>query len=576
MIKDNCMSIILLLSICIFATVPDAYAISEDTLSWLTGNTYRVDQTDNVLTDKEYTIKVIEFPPPVRGERTIGGGIVPETPVIPFIKFELYKDIINNSNPIGTFLLSEIGDKLISTDQELKITLDSIPSGTSQDWIYEYYNPWAVIKIQRRAIPNLDIAINLKDIDNIDNIDNDNGDTIDPRGNFNIEIKIKNTGEDHLRNVNYIINIDPSLNIVTSVNLKDTVYQLNKDEEKTIELTLTAPAHLEEKEYDIRVNVTGNDIKDIVYKWDASKRIKVRSDIRSISINKQVPRNTTYLKENVRVILNVINGGYARIDNIQINDTIPEKLLFIENNTGYNIKEISFNKTFLDQTSSWTIDYTLKPIEPGVYLLPGFRANFSIRGEKFSMTSGETGFRVFGPKLVLNKLTTSKGNDIIDIKVVAKNIGNGFASKVTIEDQLPNNATLISGKTGLNTSLDENEEKTISYVIKIPDIKDIDSISWPPARAIYYLNDYRFESSSEKIEKITEIISPEIIPKQTVDIPSPQITQIVQKEEEDTKRVVATIPAKTPTTSPKESPGFMVYELLVGLVLVLCLLGKKR
>lgn len=567
-----------------FTMITPTYALSNESIKWSEeGNTYRLTPADNTITETEYTIKAIEFPSPVRGYKSINGSVNPENPVTPFIRLELYKDIINNTSPVDTFTIG-IGDEFITSDQEMRITINDIPGSTSQDWVYEYYNPWVTIKTQKRSIPNLDIAIDLS-YKSGSTMDEDN---IRSGENIEAEVRIKNTGDDVLKNVEF--DIDPGQlllnNVAATIKLKDSIYQLNKDEEKVIDVSLIIPVSLEEKEYEIRVDVTGHDAKDVVYSFNTSKIIKTKGDIEAIYIEKVVSKNTSYLNEYVGVALNVVNTGHTAINNIQIHDAIPERLVIIKNGVIQNYTEFSQNRSSLGPSESWTIDYSLKAPEPGIYLLPQFDANFSIGGKNLSATSSEVAFRVFGPYVILTKSATDMGNGVVEVTVNAKNIGNG-PTKVIVEDRLPDNTILISGSMNLSAYLDPDSEKVMDYTLKASDT-NISNVIWPPAKATYYLDDWKFNTSSdEKYEgghRVEEGYQLEEGSKVHVIVSTPAATLAVfpeaaiSKIEEEQKQIVATIPAKT-SIPPQEKkfpvPGFESYELLLSISIVISLLRKK-
>lgn len=566
MTKMSVMTILVLALILtlIFLCMPRAYALRDEDIVWSDGNTYVLDPEDNLVTEKEYTIKVVELPSPVRGI-SIGGKTRPEKNVTRFATFELYKDIINNPNPIERFTLG-VGDYRISPDKELKITVDNMPAENSQNWVYEYYNPSVSIKLQKRSLPKLDISIKLRDT---------NESLIDPGDTFKTEVRIKNIGKDAALDVNYNIDIGSLKLVESNQSLKDTMYRLDKDQVKTIALTLKVPISVEEKIYTIKVNTTGHDIKDVEYNWNFSRNITSRHVIRSIMVNKST-KNTIYMKENVTVLLDIVNTGPIDMYGIELQDFIPysSNLSFVKGDIykgGFKDKgiELLSNKSVLNSGESWVITYILTPREPGVYLLPKFRMNFSIQGRDFSLTSNEKGFRVFGPKLVLNKSIVNKGNDVIEIRVKAKNIGNGFATRVHIEDKLPENATLLNGKTDYTTSLEADKEKIMSYTVKISAFKGVNLTIWPPASVTYWLDDYKFTTSSN--EKVIE----EIIPQEMVTV-TPKVTVPVPTEDKSAKRVVATI-SKTPLVqNEKKTSGFKFYELSVILIMVLILIKKNR
>lgn len=568
---------VLVLILMVQSHVTSAMIDNKD-IKWSeTGNTYKLTPDDNMVTEKEYTIKAVDLPSPVRGYKTINGSIYPERPVVPFVKLELYKDIVNNSVPIDTFSLG-IGDEYITSDQETRITIDDIPDSASQDWVYEYYHPWVIINIQKRAFPILDIGINLTDLTDSSG-NNTDGDNIRSGDNVEAVVTIKNTGEDTIENVDFNIDIGQLLldNTAATTKLKGTVYKLDKDEEKVINMSLIIPVSLEEKEYEIQVNTTGYDIKNIVYNFNASKIISVKSDIDSIYIEKSISRNTSYLKEYVGVSLNIINTGHNVISNIQLHDAVPDGLTIVKNGAIQNYTEFSLSKSSIGPSESWAIDYSVKPAEPGIYILPQFDVNFSIGDKSLSATSSEVGFRVFGPHVVLNKSAKNMGNGILEVIVSAKNVGNG-PTRVIMEDQLPYGATLMSGETKLTAPLNPDEEKIVNYTIKSYDA-NISNITWPPAVATYNLDDWRFNTSSdEKYEEGNKIKEGYILEGGTsahmivsthmvVENAYPDVS--VPKMEEKQKQIVATIPAKTPVPTPEKSiPGFVSYDVISLLIIV--------
>lgn len=564
----------------VFVQPSYASTLKNEDIKWSEdGNTYKLTRSDSMVTEKHYTVKAVEFPFPVRGYRKLDGSIYTERPVSPFVKFELYKDMATNPKPIDTFTLG-IGDEYVLPDQETRITINDIPGSTSQDWVYEFYNPWVVIKTQSRAIPNLDISISLK-YPSGDSVDS--GD-IRPGSDIDVKISIKNTGHDFIDDVSFDINPGQLLVKDASANdkLRDTIYRLNVDEEKIVDVSLTIPISLEEKEYKIKVNTTGHDVKDIVYNFNAYTTLKVRSDIDAIYVEKRASRNTSYLKEYVGVALSIVNTGHTTISNIQIHDAIPDRLIFIKDGGIQKYTQFSLNKSSLGPSESWSISYSLKPKEPGIYILPKLDVKFSIGDKKLEATSDEVGFRVFGPHVILTKSVRDMGKGVIDVIVNVKNFGNGPTRAIVNDSILPDGTSLISGETKMTVYLDPDAEKVMKYTIKSHGA-NISKLVWSPAKAIYYLDDWRFNTTSdEKYEaghRVEDrplaggtrahiiILAPAATPPQYVEVTVPKI-------EEKQKRVVATIPVKTPMqASDKSIPGFILHELV--LLSIIIILSRK-
>jgi len=581
--------VVLITILTILATVQNVYAAV-----WSEGAIYKITPVDNMVTAKDYTIKTIDFPAPIRGVRTITGSIVPDRPIVPFVAFELYKDIINNTNPIGQFSLG-VGDEYITPDGEIRVVLHNIPGEMSQDWVYEYYNPWADIKIQKRGLPNIGVEIN---------IDIDDG-AIDPGDKFKMIVKVRNTGEDIIKNIELQVK-DPSLMMMPSKYVR-TIDHLDKDEEEDMStITLESPKIIEEREYEIYANVTGYDIKNIKYSYSSSRKIKVRDAFQLLKFNKGITKDSVYLKEYETVVLSITNYGNIYMSNVQIYDRLLNQTIRIGNE---NITELFLNSSSIAPGEPWSFSYMVKPLEPGIYVLPRFKSTFSMLGQDFEAVSSEAGFRVFGPRILVDKVVkrNEEDNDLIEVYVTVKNNGNGFA-KIVIDDDLPEESRLISGRLNLTTSLGTGQEKVMNYTAKIPwDIVNmsesksgnINISSWPPAKVTYYLDDYVFTTFSnetympydqlvwtieskgakEELEIIKKIKKIEK-EKEEKEEEKGNIVPIatLSGTNETQKRVVATIPIKksdTQENQEKNVPGFGLYEIMM-MVMILMLLGRIK
>ncbi len=558
------------LTIMIFAFIAIAYihpsnAIPEESLTWSTGEVYTLTPSNSMATDGDYTIKVIDFPAPARGTLSVNDTIIPINPVTLAVTIELYKDMINNPNPMVTFTLQP-GDEYITSSQDLRITIDSMPGEEDADWVYESYNPQANIRIQRAAAPDMNIQINFT---------NTNGDSIDivnPGDPFFVNIGIQNTGDDAAKELIYNIAPDPRLQSTPLTNkLHDTISQLNVNDQFTGQIKLVAPPAIGQMSYEIDVSVTGYDSRGQLHYWNNSGILPANGSLDMLVLSKEIGKETVYLKEYEHVTLSVYNRGSIPINNIHIIDTIPDSLRYIQGNTELdNLSELSFNVNSIGADQSWTTDYFVRPVVPGIYILPAFTANFTADGIVFSNQSNDIGFRVYGPIIQVNKSVIDLGNNVLDIEVSANNIGNG-PSRVIIDDNLPDNAILLTGSNHSSLFLNAGEEKFINYTISVANIAksgEFDLKNLPPAYATYYLGDYEFTTSSS--ENMTEIAFPtsrEILTtgNGTGAGNAENVTNLtavaVPAIQETEKKVVATIPATLQTTTDK-SPGFEFGSLI--------------
>jgi hypothetical protein len=319
------------------------------------------------------------------------------------------------------------------------------------------------------------------------------------------------------------------------------------------------------------------------------------------------------MKESDAIVLSISNFGKMYMNDISINDSIPHNVILgnmnkdkdtnlviitNNNNANKNITEFFLNKSYIGPGESWSFVYNLKPLGPGIYVLPRFNLSFSMLGRKFETQSIGAGFRVFGPKIVISKIAkrNEQNNELIDVNVYAKNIGNGYA-KFTIYDQLPDGAELVSGKLSLTNFIPPGKEDVLYYNMKMKNqMTEINASLWPAAKAIYFLDDYKFVTYSneslpyeglvwtiEQVErekvKFTEIGKAN---KDTETIPEiiPPIESLPEMTETQ-KTVVATIPAKTSVKTPEKSiPGFRFLDVTLDVILAflfsLLLVKKKK
>jgi hypothetical protein len=574
------------LMIMVFAFIAIAYiypsnAIPEQSLTWSTGDVYTLTPSNNMATEGNYTIKLIDFPGSVRGTLSVNDTIIPISPVTLAVTIELYKDMINNPNPIATFTLQP-GDEYITSSQDLRITIDSMPGEEDADWVYESYNPQANIRIQQAAAPDMNIQINFADT---------NGDAMDivnPGDTFLVNIDIQNTGDDVAKDLVYSIAPDPRLQSTPLTNkLHGTISQLNGNDQFTGQIRLVAPPVLGQISYEIDVSVTGYDSRGELHYWNNSGVLPSNGSLDLLVLSKEIGKATVYLKEYEHITLSIYNRGPVPINNIHIIDKIPDSLKYIQGKTELdNLSEISFNVNSIGADQSWTTDYLVRPYVPGIYVLPAFTANFTAAGIEFRNQSNDIGFRVYGPIVQVNKSVIDLGNNVLEIEVSANNIGNG-PTRVIIDDTLPDNAILLTGSNHSSLSLNADEEKVINYTISIANIAKSGKFEFknlPPAYATYYLGDYEFKtSSSENVMEIAFPTSTEIVTAgigngteagnvENVTSLSAGAVPAIQEAE---KKVVATIPATRQMTTEEKSPGFDFGSLIVIFIFILFIYGKK-
>lgn len=427
-------------------------------LQWDNGISGKL-QRGQVINYNGYSVEAIAFPPPVESERYKS---LPDEPVNPYVGLKISK----NGNIIDNTVLG-LTESYISPDGELKVTAKELPSQNSKDWLFESYNPWAIIQLSPRGIPHLEVSVATDDNEYI-SISNPE---------IIATVTLKNTGSADAVNVD--MNIDTKLPVMRG-NLKYHYERVRKGEVILETATFSSPILIDKKSQYITANIRGYDVKDITYKANFIKNISLISEPNQILRLRKSSITKTYLKDNLLISLSLKNNLKYDLKNVNITDSIPDSFELIGNNSLHWVVDIPASR-------EWEFRYTLKPRQPdkdGIFL-PAAKAEFAMGGEFYNLRSEKPRIVVNGPKIVLRKQTDVseiKAGATLKVTVIAENQGN-TPTTVTIKDNLPKDATVVSGITAYEEFLEANKNVSFSYVLKF---SSNESIKLPPASADYY------------------------------------------------------------------------------------------
>lgn len=544
--------------------IPSVYAFSEGDVDWasaISGTLYKGD----ILTNGDYTVKAKEFSSPVMGKKTIGGDWVPEEDVDPMVIIEIYKKDV---------LLKEMGmgigdDAYIDPDYEVRVSITDLPAKNAKDWIYQYYNPWATVNIQLRAVPKLEVTI---DTDKTEYTSN--GDT-----EIVVTARVTNTGETFAKEVD--LDLDPSVGGLEPRNEDNDQFhehytRLEKGESKSFEVKLLVPNLFEEKTYTLNGTAKGYDIKDLEYNAEKeSTTITILPKPNYLIIYKSA-RDNIYLSETDTVWVTVVNGGIYDVYDIKVRDSIDNNFV-LENDTSLN-----WNISTLKPGEDWKMSYDITPINVNIdgFTIPSATVEFTANNKQYTMTSEQPNIIVNGPKIVARKTIDKRNasiNEYVVVTVTLNNIGN-IATKVDIQDFLPDNVTLISGSTRLNsTYLELRIPQKLTYTIRMDTDKEVilsparinytDIIRKGPIKSVIYSNSPAINSMNFSESDLTgsEPSSPKAnnlsldnssITNTTLDNTStPQVTETYK---------IKSLPKETP-----KSPGFDIIYAMIALIIII-------
>jgi uncharacterized repeat protein (TIGR01451 family) len=434
------------------------FAYEESDLQWAPGVSNTLHLYD-VITYNGYTVKAIDFPNPVESDRY---SETPSEPVDPFVGLNISKnDSFTNTTALG------LEESYITPDGELRVTVRGLPPKNSTDWLMESYNPWALVELNQRGKPELEVSV---DTDKDEYSSADDTEII-------ASVTIRNSGTADAVNVD--LNVDAPFS-AKSGGLKYHYERIKKGESVTEEITFISPVPTEDKTYSILANISAYDVKNLPYPANSSKQLSVIIDPEwSMSLRKTTLEKI-YLKDSAMVSLALKNNGKVNIKNVTIEDSVPKGFKLVSNTSLHWVTDISAG-------GEWSYHYLIAPEEPNAkgVIFPVATAEFKVQKELYGIRSNQPKMIVYGPLVTLEKHTDVSAinpDDTVTVTVNAKNSGS-TPTRIIIKDQLPNGTTLVSGITSFEEFLEAGKDVSFSYTIKV---ESTGSITLPPATAQYY------------------------------------------------------------------------------------------
>lgn len=544
----NMKKFLVLLIILWFATSFPAAAFITDEIEWapaVEGTLYK----GNNLTNGPYMVKAVQFPSPVRGFKNFKGEIIPETSVDPMVYLEIYKD--------GTFLkealLTMQSGPELDPDYEFRISAVEFLPGNSREWVMEYYKPWAKVAVSLRGKPELNVTVTTEKASYTSSSDQV----------ITAKVTIKNNGDAIAKNVDVLLNPDKLvLRGGGTGQLHQSYLELKKDESKSYEVVFLVPDVVDQTNYSLSADTKSIDVKNLEYKSSGSVSITVSPKQNYYSVSKAFSKSRIYLSDMLMVRLNVANNGAMDMTDIILTDSInPNFELKSDTSLTWNIPVI--------KPGEWKdIGYSIKPLETSIngFTFPVVNAQFKVNNKQYNISSNASTVIVNGPKIIINKTIDKQFINISDdvtVTVSIQNIGN-IATRMEVKDFLPENVSLVSGSTSLDsTFLELNTTMGFSYIIRV---NTRENIELPAAIANYTGIEYRgmTRSSVESGRPVITVIDPTM--NRSINPAIPTLTPNVQMKSGETNPLQATSSpiASEPTPTPI-TPGF---DIMFGIVVL--------
>lgn len=492
-------------------------AVDTSLLQWGDGVVSPKLYIGEAITYNGYTVEVVLLPPPTESEKYSQS---PVEAVEPYVGL----NISQNGTLINTTILG-LGEWFVLPNGELRVTAKEFPSKYAREWVYEFYKPWVVIKIDPIGKPNLEVSVDTETDEYVSSTATE----------INAVLTMQNTG------LADVINVDVALMTELPLKRESLKYHFEKikrGETITKTVTFSSPMVAESRTYNILANMTGYDVMGAFYKAEFSRSVRIIPEPEvSLSIRKST-NEKVYLKDSAIVSLSVANNGKVDLKNVSITDSVSEELKLISNVSLHWVTDIPAGKY-------WDFHYLIKLVEPsseGIVLPPAI-AEFRYQNEYYSVQSTRPVITVYGPKIVINKqtdVTEINPGEPFTVTITIENQGN-TPTKVSVIDQLPERATLISGSTRYEGYFEAGKKLSFSYSLKM----DSDQPFKLPSATVDY-----FELGTKGGKLSAMSLEPELKIKPT------EIQPVETQIPEETGSAATVIPTQEPTpAAPEVTPG---------------------
>lgn len=480
---------VLIIFLFLFTGISSAADFNKNEIEWDSGTSGTVYRGESFTSD-QYTVKAVQFFGPVPGIKTLQGNIVPDPDVVvdPSVNLEIYK----NGVFINETILKVSSGPYIDPDYEYRVSVIEFPKRSSNEWVYEYYKPWAKVGIEKRAKPELEVKIITDKSPYISYYDS----------MIHARVKIINKGGAFIKNIEANLNIgELNLTSYDTRLLHKSYLRIDRKAQESYDVSLHVPELTEDRTYVLSADARGYDVKGLEYTASNSSNVAVTVRTEHYFRLSKSARDRIYLGDNDTVRIVASNGGVYDIYNITIQDSIIEDFDLEPNTT------LEWNIPLLKPGQNWETNYKIIPLRTNIngFKIPEAAAKITVNNRPYKVTSEEPGIIVNGPIIILNKTVDKEYayiNEDVIVTVSINNIGN-IPTRVEVKDIIPEGVRLVSGETSLGvTFLELNEPIGFSYIIRSDAEREVQLL---PARANFTDIVLRGEKRSEMLSNMPNI-----------------------------------------------------------------------
>lgn len=254
--------------------------------------------------------------------------------------------------------------------------------------------------------------------------------------------------------------------------------------------------------------ITGNDIS-IPY---TTISVKIANSTESIPITiswinstfefDDVSSDEVYIDERAYFTLEMKNKGPDSFDRVTVSKELPAEFVFDPDSDP--VWNVSF-----DPYEKRSLEFSLKALKPGSYDLAGTLISVEHKGRTYSRKLNNSTLEVHGPFIKVNKslsMATVEVNGNVDITLDIMNEGDR-AAQVTVSDQLPLGAVLLSGDTGISHVLQAEDSLSMNYSIRMDKAGEIII----PSARVKFIDSKEYEGAAYSDKMVIQVQDPDEI-----------------------------------------------------------------
>jgi hypothetical protein len=212
--------------------------------------------------------------------------------------------------------------------------------------------------------------------------------------------------------------------------------------------------------------------------------------------------NEVYMGERAYYSLYMKHMQPEPVDSVSIKAELPDGLVFDPDSNGV------WNYSF-DSYGTKSLQYSVKALRPGTYEINGTLIDAELNGTSYSKEMNSSTLVVHGPDIVVNKTLSTDSinlNENVNISVDVVNEGDR-AAYITLSDQLPLGAKILSGVMGGSLVLHPDKTFSVEYTVRM----DKEGEIVIPSATVKFIDSYEYSGTSYSKKTLVQVNDPDVV-----------------------------------------------------------------